>query len=72
MGFNWRQRVCISVSGMRFTGSDALNRYYCFWENKARREGRRQDNISNYVQLVREGKTKAPIGDRHPEFMFTL
>jgi hypothetical protein len=22
--------------------------------------------------LVKEGKTKAPIGDRHPDFMFTL
>jgi len=50
----------------------AANVLYCLWENKARREGRRQGNIDKYLQLVREGKTKAPIGDRHPEFMFTL
>lgn len=50
----------------------AANVRYCIWENKARREGRRQDNIDNYLVLVREGKTKAPIGDRHPDFMFTL
>ncbi|KAF7776169.1 hypothetical protein Agabi119p4_4562 [Agaricus bisporus var. burnettii] len=50
----------------------AANVCYCIWENKARREGRRQDNITKYIQLVREGKTKAPIGDRHPEFMFTI
>ncbi|KAF9451708.1 MFS general substrate transporter [Macrolepiota fuliginosa MF-IS2] len=50
----------------------AANVLYCLWENKARREGRRQGNIDKYLQLVREGKTRAPIGDRHPEFMFTL
>lgn len=47
-------------------------RAYCLWENKARREGRRQGNIDQYLQLIKEGKTRAPIGDRHPEFMYTL
>jgi len=46
-------------------------RWYCTWENKARREGRRQGNIDKYLLLVREEKTKAPIGDRHPDFLFT-
>ncbi|KXN90243.1 hypothetical protein AN958_04034 [Leucoagaricus sp. SymC.cos] len=50
----------------------AANVSYCLWENKARREGRRQGNVEKYLSLVREGKTKAPIGDRHPEFFFTL
>jgi len=42
------------------------------WENKARREGRRQDNLVKYQALVDAGKTRAPIGDRHPDFRFTL
>ncbi|KAF8913881.1 MFS transporter [Gymnopilus junonius] len=50
----------------------ALNVLYCLWENKARKEGRRHDNIMKYHALVEQGKTKAPIGDRHPEFLFTL
>ncbi|KAL1736843.1 major facilitator superfamily domain-containing protein [Schizophyllum commune] len=45
---------------------------YCLWENKARREGRRQQNIQDYLDLVAAGKTRAPIGDRHPDFRFTL
>lgn len=45
---------------------------YCKWENKARSEGRRQGNIENYQRLWNEGKTRAPIGDRHPDFRFTL
>lgn len=45
---------------------------YCSWENKARREGRRQGNIAKYEELKAAGKTKAPIGDRHPDFVLTL
>jgi len=45
---------------------------YCIWENRARAQGRRNDNITKYQTLVAEGKTRAPIGDRHPEFRFTL
>ncbi|KAF8974760.1 MFS transporter [Flammula alnicola] len=50
----------------------AINVSYCLWENKARREGRRQDNLTKYQALVDAGKTRAPIGDRHPDFRFTL
>ncbi|RXW25140.1 hypothetical protein EST38_g705 [Candolleomyces aberdarensis] len=50
----------------------AFNVAYCMWENKARREGRRQDNITKYEKLRAEGKTRAPIGDRHPDFVLTL
>lgn len=45
---------------------------YCVWENRARAEGRRQDNLSKYQELWDSGKTRAPIGDRHPDFRFTL
>ncbi|KAK0190957.1 MFS transporter [Armillaria mellea] len=45
---------------------------YCLWENRARREGRRAENIRQYKVLWDEGKTCAPIGDRHPQFRFTL
>jgi hypothetical protein len=50
----------------------AANVCYCLWENKARREGRRDDNITKYEALVAAGKTRAPIGDRHPQFLYTL
>jgi hypothetical protein len=45
---------------------------YCLWENKARREGRRQGNVEKYQELWESGKTRAPIGDRSPDFMYTL
>ncbi|THV08576.1 MFS general substrate transporter [Dendrothele bispora CBS 962.96] len=45
---------------------------YCRWENKARAEGRRQHNIEEYQTLWDSGETRAPIGDRHPDFRFTL
>ncbi|TDL29207.1 MFS general substrate transporter [Rickenella mellea] len=48
------------------------NVMYCKWENKARREGRRQGNVEKYQQLWDAGLTKAPIGDRSPDFRFTL
>ncbi|GLB33791.1 putative transporter [Lyophyllum shimeji] len=50
----------------------AVNVCYCLWENKARREGRREANLENYRNLWDSGKTRAPIGDRHPQFRFTL
>ncbi|KAF6762630.1 MFS general substrate transporter [Ephemerocybe angulata] len=50
----------------------ACNVAYCMWENKARREGRRQSNITKYEHLKATGKTRAPIGDRHPDFILTL
>ncbi|KAF8175378.1 MFS transporter [Pholiota molesta] len=50
----------------------AFNVLYCLWENKARREGRRQGNITQYQALVDAGLTRAPIGDRHPDFRYTL
>ncbi|KAF8897517.1 MFS general substrate transporter [Infundibulicybe gibba] len=50
----------------------AVNVAYCMWENKARREGRRQGNIEKYQNLWESGRTKAPIGDRHPSFRYTL
>ncbi|KAF9009084.1 MFS transporter [Cyathus striatus] len=50
----------------------AVNISYCLWENKARREGRRQSNLEHYKELRVTGKTRAPIGDRHPDFRFTL
>ncbi|KAF7332187.1 MFS transporter [Mycena kentingensis (nom. inval.)] len=50
----------------------ATNVIYCIRENRARERGERQGNITAYEQLVQSGKTKAPIGDRHPDFRFTL
>jgi len=50
----------------------AVNVAYCSWENKARREGRREGNITQYQALRNAGKTRAPIGDRDPKFLFTL
>jgi len=50
----------------------AINVWYCIRENKARAEGRRQGNITAYEEQWNSGKTRAPIGDRHPNFRFTL
>ncbi|KAJ7095367.1 MFS transporter, partial [Mycena belliarum] len=50
----------------------AINVVYCARENKARAEGRRQGNITAYEELRNSGKTKAPIGDRHPDVTFTF
>ncbi|KAF9267164.1 MFS transporter [Marasmius fiardii PR-910] len=50
-----------------------INVLYCTWENKARAEGRRAQNLVKYQELWESGKTRAPIGsDRHPDFRFTL
>ncbi|KAI0650303.1 MFS general substrate transporter [Trametes meyenii] len=48
------------------------NVMYCVWENRARADGRRQGNLTQYQELWDAGKTRAPIGDRHPAFRFTL
>ncbi|KAJ6599082.1 MFS general substrate transporter [Mycena vulgaris] len=45
----------------------AANVFYCSWENKARAEGRRQGNITAYEEQWNSGRTRAPIGDRHPD-----
>jgi MFS family permease len=50
----------------------AVNVCYCIWENKARAEGKRQNNLVEYQKLWDSRKTRAPIGDRHPDFRFTL
>ncbi|KAJ7368288.1 MFS general substrate transporter [Mycena albidolilacea] len=50
----------------------AVNVWYCLRENKARAEGRRQGNITAYEEEWNAGRTRAPIGDRHPDFRFTL
>ncbi|KAH8113458.1 MFS transporter [Phellopilus nigrolimitatus] len=50
----------------------AANVLYCIWENKARAEGKRQGNVEKYQELWDAGKTRAPIGDRSPDFRFTL
>jgi len=50
----------------------AANVTYCMRENRARAAGRREQNLDQYRQLWEAGKTRAPIGDRHPAFRFTL
>lgn len=49
-----------------------LNVLYCYRENAARAAGQRSGNIAAYQHLVRQGRTRAPIGDRHPAFRFSL
>ncbi|KAF9523794.1 MFS transporter [Crepidotus variabilis] len=63
----------ISLAFVCFTWTlVACNVVYCWWENKARADGRRQSNIDKYNALFDSRKTKAPIGDRHPDFKFVL
>lgn len=50
----------------------ALNVLWCYRENSARTAGKRDGNIAAYEELVKQGITKAPIGDRHPGFRFSL
>ena len=45
---------------------------FCSAEIRARTLGKRDGNIIDYLRLVSEGKTKAPIGDRDPAFRYTL
>ncbi|EPQ31658.1 uncharacterized protein PFL1_00991 [Pseudozyma flocculosa PF-1] len=50
----------------------ALNGLYCRWENQKRANGERDSNWIRYQELVDQGLTKAPIGDRNPAFRFTI
>ncbi len=70
MGNGCRQRVSLlhAIENIFLI----VPRAYCLWENKARREGRREENITQYQALRNAGKTRAPIGDRDPRFLFTL
>ncbi|KAM6501318.1 MFS transporter [Amanita muscaria] len=63
--------ICLALLVVSWT-LVAANVLYCIWENKARREGRRSGNVEKYQALRDAGKTKAPIGDRHPSFIFVL
>ncbi|KIL66701.1 hypothetical protein M378DRAFT_23325 [Amanita muscaria Koide BX008] len=63
--------ICLALLVVSWT-LVAANVSYCIWENKARREGRRSGNIEKYQALCDAGKTRAPIGDRHPDFVFVL
>lgn len=48
------------------------NVIYCLKENAARKAGQRDHLAQKYYELVNDGKTQAPIGDRDPKFLFTL
>ncbi|KIL66692.1 hypothetical protein M378DRAFT_123869 [Amanita muscaria Koide BX008] len=63
--------ICLALLVVSWT-LVAANVLYCIWENKARREGRRNGNIEKYQALRDAGKTRAPIGDRRPDFVFVL
>ncbi|KAH9816828.1 major facilitator superfamily domain-containing protein [Melampsora americana] len=49
-----------------------LNSIYCWKENQARANHQRDSNLIKYDHLVKSGQTKAPIGDRDPNFKFTI
>ncbi|KAG0148511.1 hypothetical protein CROQUDRAFT_654783 [Cronartium quercuum f. sp. fusiforme G11] len=50
----------------------ACNVLYCWKENKARKAGKKDYRVKRYQVMINENKTKAPIGDRDPTFVFTL
>lgn len=50
----------------------AANMLYCKRENIARKAGRRDNLAHQYYALLVGGRTRAPIGDRDPKFLFTL
>jgi len=50
----------------------AFNVIYCVRENRARSEGRRASNVEKYRNLWGNGLTRAPIGDRSPDFRYVL
>ncbi|KAG0143674.1 hypothetical protein CROQUDRAFT_672820 [Cronartium quercuum f. sp. fusiforme G11] len=60
--------VCICFSW----ALTACNVLYCLRENRARKAGLRNVLAEDYYRQVNEGKTRAPIGDRDPNFLFTL
>jgi len=64
---------CITVAfvGMAWIAMFA-NVSYCAWENGQRAAGNRQKNLIKYQNLWDCGKTRAPIGDRHPDFRLTI
>ncbi|EGG00546.1 uncharacterized protein MELLADRAFT_67775 [Melampsora larici-populina 98AG31] len=50
----------------------AANVLYCQFENSRKSSGRRDHLLEQYREKFRAGETRAPIGDRHPKFRFTL
>ena len=73
MGIGRNQRVSILIDEASEICSQPVPlSTYCMFENKARADGRRLNNITQYQELWDLGKTRAPIGDRHPNFRFTL
>lgn len=50
----------------------ACNVLYCWKENQARKAGKKDYRVKRYQIMINENKTKAPIGDRDPTFVFTL
>lgn len=50
----------------------AANVLYCQFENSRKSSGRRDYMIQHYLERFRAGETRAPIGDRDPNFHFTL
>jgi len=56
---------CLSITDPKY-------RLYCKWENSARAAGKRDSNLEKYQLLWDAGETRAPIGDRHPDFRYTL
>jgi hypothetical protein len=72
MGPHRFERVSPLCSFLVARGFDRQYSLYCTSENKARRDGRRQSNLEHYQELWDSGKTRAPIGDRHPDFRFTI
>ena len=66
-------RKCVSAWNTRLSSpTETVVRTYCIWENRARAQGRRLGNIKKYQELWDSGKTRAPIGDRHPDFRFVI
>ncbi|KAG0142371.1 hypothetical protein CROQUDRAFT_662612 [Cronartium quercuum f. sp. fusiforme G11] len=63
--------ICLGFACLSWTLT-ACNVFYCWWENKARKAGARAYLVENYYIQLNENKTKAPIGDRDPAFLFTL
>lgn len=50
----------------------AANVMYCRFENSRKLSGQRDYLLEQYRRKLRAGETRAPIGDRHPNFYFTL
>ncbi|EGG00547.1 uncharacterized protein MELLADRAFT_39679 [Melampsora larici-populina 98AG31] len=50
----------------------AANVLYCRFENSRKASGRRDYLVQQYLEKFRAGDTRAPIGDRDPNFRYTL